>query len=114
MGATLNHRQVAGRWGPELGSRHINELELWAVFNGLQGFKKAVSGRSVLVRCDNTTVISYINHQGGTRSARLCALTWRVLHWCISHNITLTALHLPGKDNVTADALSRGWVGPPF
>ena len=111
-GATLRQRQVAGQWGPEHRSSHINLLEMMAVFEALQRFRETVTGQSVLVRCDNTTVVAYINHQGGTRSARLCALTWTLLHWCIDHGVTLAASHLPGKDNVAADALSRGWIVP--
>ncbi len=111
-GATLPPRQVAGRWGPEHLSSHINVLELWAVFNALQHFRPLVMGRAILVRCDNATVVAYINRQGGTRSGRLCALTWKLFHWCIRHRITLSAVHLPGEENITADALSRGWILP--
>ena len=69
-------------------------------------------GRAVLVRCDNATVVAYINHQGGTRSGHLCALAWDLIHWCIRHGVTLSAVHVPGEENVTADALSRGWIVP--
>ena len=64
------------------------------------------------MRCDNATVVAYINHQGGTRSGRLCALAWDLIHWCIRHGVTLSAVHLPGEENVITDALSRGWIIP--
>ena len=33
----------------------------------------------VLIATDNTTVVSYINKEGGVRSGSLCALLWRLL-----------------------------------
>ena len=111
-GATLHPRQVAGRWGPDHRSSHINVLEMLAVSNALQHFQSSVTGRSVLIRCDNTTVVAYINRQGGTRSAQLCAITWTIFQWCICHSVILSAVHLPGEENSAADALSRGWIRP--
>ncbi|XP_038072759.1 uncharacterized protein LOC119741137 [Patiria miniata] len=109
-GATLHPQQVAGVWGPEHQSSHINVLEMLAVANALKHFQSDVRGQAVLVRCDNATVLAYINHQGGTRSGHLCALTWDLTLWCIHHGIALSAVHIPGEENVTADALSRGWI----
>ena len=83
-GATLGQRQVAGCWGPEHSSAHINVLELLAVTYALECFRRVVVGQAVLVESDNTTVVSYINRQGGTRSPQLCTHTWELLHWCIS------------------------------
>ena len=41
------------------------------------------------------------------RSGPLCALLWRILTWCTSHQVTLRARHIPGRLNVVADKLSR-------
>ena len=111
-GATLGQRQVAGCWGPEHSSAHINVLELLAVTYALECFRRVVVGQAVLVESDNTTVVSYINRQGGTRSPQLCAPTWELLHWCMHNEVSLTAIHLPGEESITADALSRGWIHP--
>ena len=64
-------------------------------------------GQIVLVATDNTTVVSYINKQGGMRSDSLCAVLWRLLSWCHHRGITLRARHIPGRLNVIADKLSR-------
>ena len=111
-GATLHPRQVAGLWGSEHRSAHVNILEMLAVSNALQHFRSDILGRAVLVRCDNATVVAYVNHQGGTRLGCLCALAWDLIHWCIRHGVTLSGVHLPGEENVTDDALSRGWIIP--
>ena len=47
----------------------------------------------VLVATDNTTVVSYINREGGMRSGPLCALLWRILTWCARNQVTLKARH---------------------
>ena len=111
-GATFRLHHVAGRWNAQQRSNHINVLEMLAVINALQRFQSLIANRAVCVHCDNSTVVAYINQQGGTRSPQLCALTWKLLHWCMDHEISLSAVHVPGEENVLPDALSRGWITP--
>ena len=61
----------------------------------------------MLVATDNTTVVAYINKEGGMKSGSLCALLWRILSWCTRQQVTLRARHIPGRLNVIADKLSR-------
>ena len=56
---------------------------------------------------DNSTVVAYINKQGGTHSVEMCALLWKIMTWCHHYKITLKARHIPGCLNVMADLLSR-------
>ena len=49
-------------------SLHINELELLAALFALKAFLKHVRDISVLLKSDNVTTVTYINHLGGTRS----------------------------------------------
>ncbi len=64
---------VTGRaWPPESANDHINLLELKAVGQALGQLQQVVSGKSVLVSSDNTTVVAYLNKQGGTHSVPLC------------------------------------------
>lgn len=107
-GAHINNYQIAGVWSPQYKVKHINWLELKAVQLALQTFLIKVQFKSVLVRTDNATVVSYLNKQGGTRSPDLCYLAWDLLKWCINHNVKIQAVHIPGKKNIIADALSRG------
>ena len=53
---------------------HINFLELKAVFLALKEFELLCRDQTVLVAMDNTTVVAYINKEGGMRSGSLCAL----------------------------------------
>ncbi|KAK3101176.1 hypothetical protein FSP39_001539 [Pinctada imbricata] len=107
-GAHLNNNHVSGKWENSTQLQHINILELTAVENALHHFKSSVQGKQVLLRTDNSTVVSYINRQGGTKSPFLCMLTWRILQWCRKWQVLMHAAHIPGKKNVLADQLSRG------
>ena len=62
---------------------------------------------TVLVSTDNTTVVAYIRHQGGTHSTELSEEMWSVLNLCFNHNIQLLVKHLPGRFNTLADRMSR-------
>jgi hypothetical protein len=67
-GAHLGTHQVAGQWTKELINHHINWLEMRAVWNALIEFQEEIQGENLLIRCDNATVVAYINKQGGTKS----------------------------------------------
>ena len=60
----------------------------------------------MLVYCDNMTVVTYVNKEGGTRSPSLCRETLKLLKWCKDWDIKLVACHVLGVDNVLADSLS--------
>ena len=106
-GAHLNKRTARGYWSLPESKPHINYLELKAVFLALKEFQDLCSNQIVLVATDNTTVVSYINKEGGMKSGPLCALLWRILTWCTSKQVTLKTRHIPGRLNVVADKLSR-------
>ncbi len=51
-----------------------HQPEMLAVFLALKNFLADLRGHHVLVHSNNTSVVSYINHQGGLRSRPLCKL----------------------------------------
>ena len=106
-GAHLNEYSARGAWSLPESKLHINYLELKVVFLALKEFQDLCTHKIVLVATDNTTVVSYINKEGGMRSGRLCALLWMILTWCTRKQVTLKARHIPGRLNVVADKLSR-------
>ena len=74
---------------------HINVLELKVVSLALRQFKDQCQNQTVLVATDNSTVVAYINKQGGTHSVEMCALLWKIMTWCHHYHITLKARHIP-------------------
>lgn len=107
-GATHEGRTVNGRWDFHMRSAHINCLELLAVHLALKHFLPWLRGHHVLVRTDNSTVVAYINRQGGLRSPQLHTLAHRLTVWSSVHLRSLRATHVPGILNYGADLLSRG------
>ena len=106
-GAHLNEIVFSGLWSNKEAQLHINVLELKAVLLALKGFQEHLQGQSVLTCSDNSTVISYLNKEGGTHSIEMCALIWRILALTNSRRIHIRARHVPGSLNVIADSLSR-------
>ena len=70
-GAHLGDFTARGVWSVPESHLHINFLELKAVLLALKRFQHLVQGKVVLVATDNTTVVAYINKEGGMRSGSL-------------------------------------------
>ena len=102
------HQHTArGTWSLPESKLHFNYLALKAVFLALKEFQDLCSDKIVLIATDNTTVVSYLNKEGGMRSGTLCALLWRILTWCTRNQVSIKARHIPGRLDVVADKLSR-------
>ena len=106
-GARLTSHSAAGLWTKSEQQLHINVLELLAVLRALQSFLQHCLGRRIQVQTDNTTAVAFLRKGGGTHSRNLQNVAWEIFLFCRQHQIALTSLHIPGKLNVEADALSR-------
>jgi hypothetical protein len=106
-GAHLKGIEVSGVWNSEERKLHINILEMKAVKLALERFATTIQSKAVLIATDNTTVLSYLNNQGGTRSWSLMDVTNEVFQVTQSLQVSLRARHIPGRLNVLADRLSR-------
>ena len=106
-GAHMGDSKISGTWTLTDRKLHINCLEFKAVTLALQHWAPLLQGRQVMVATDNSTVVSYINKQGGTRSPTLLRLAVDLFLWLESQGIIVQARHIPGCLNVIADHLSR-------
>ena len=86
---------------------YINSLELKAAFFCLKAFCKNKSRLPVLLKLDNTKAVAYINKKGGTISASCNKLAKDIWNWAKGQDIWITASHVPGVKNTTADLRSR-------
>ena len=100
-------KRAGGRWTPTEASNHINYLELLTLFLSLKALCTAYTGSHIQVQCDKTTAVCYINNMGGSKSTPCNAITKQIWALCITQNNWLSATHLPGCENVEADAESR-------
>ena len=106
-GTHMGDSQISGTWTHTDRKLHISCLELKAVIHALQHWAQVLQGHQVMIATDNSTVVSYINKQGGTHSPTLLRLTVELLLWLEAQNIEVRARHIPGCLNVIADHLSR-------
>ena len=106
-GAHFDRHTARGTWSLPGRKLHINYLELKAVFLALKEFQDLCSNKIVLVATDNTTVVSYINKEGGMRSGPTLCPTMENLDLVYQEISDSKARHIPGQLNVVADKLSR-------
>ncbi len=109
-GALCKGKQIFGLWSEEESGLHINCLEMLTVCQACQFFLPDIWGHHVLIRSDRRSVVSYLNHEGGLVSKRLCTLANDLLVWAQNNLRSLKMTHVPGKMNQGADILSRNNV----
>ncbi|CEP11776.1 hypothetical protein, partial, partial [Parasitella parasitica] len=105
-GCSWKHHRAHGYWTAQEAAQSINWRELKAAHLALKTFHPPPNS-TVLIRTDNTTSLSYINKQGGTRSLPLLELATEVWTWCLQHKIMIQAQHIQGLHNKIADFESR-------
>ena len=102
----LRDFQIARTWTLSDRKIHIICLELKVVILALRHWVTVLQGHQVIIATDNTTVVSYINKQGGTHSPSLLLLVVHLSLYLQSQDIVLRARHIPGCLNMIADHLS--------
>jgi hypothetical protein len=103
-GAIWGNQEVHGAW--ENDERRIDELELRVVLQAIETFSILQAGQHILLRCDNTTAVAYVNNMGGQifRLNRVAKTIWEKLE---ANNAFMTAVYIATNEN-PADALTRG------
>ena len=81
--------------------------ELRAIRLGLEEFQQQFEGKNVGIISDNSTALSYLRKEGGTRSALLNQEAQLTLQWAEDHKVILFPQYIPGKRNIVANALCR-------
>ena len=106
-GAFLEGKSVSGVWSLVQQQEHINLLEMRAVLLALQHFKTLLVSKAVVLATNNTTVVAYLQNQGGIRCHALFLLCKEILLLCLLLHIHLVVRHIPGTFTVLAECLSR-------
>ena len=91
---------------------HINVSELRAATLALKALLQSQEAqhpplKHIHLRIDNTTAVAYINRGGSRRSSALPAQALELWAVALTAGVSLTAQHIPGIQNVVADAASR-------
>lgn len=89
---------------------HINVLEILAVKFALPSLCHKMSYKHICSRSDNSSAVCYINNQGGSVIS-LLEIAKEFFLWRDERNIVVSAVHIAGKNNITADYFSRSFSG---
>ena len=107
-GAECRGVQTGGQWSRMEAKLHINELEMIAAELAIKTFQRMFpKTRSILLKIDNMSALSYIIKMGGTGNVELIEGAKRIWDFLLPLGITLTAEYIPTKLNVDADFQSR-------
>jgi hypothetical protein len=103
-GAIWGLNEVHGAW--ENDERRIDELELRAVLQAIETFPILTAGQRILLECDNTTAVAYVNNMGG-RIFRLNRVAKKIWDRLEAAGAFMKAVYIATGEN-PADALTRG------
>ena len=94
------------KWGNQSETWHIAPKELLPIVLASLLWGKEWSGMMVRCHCDNMAVVEVVN-SGYSRDKDMMHLLRCLFFISEHHHFLIEAVHLPGKTNVAADALSR-------
>lgn len=108
--AIWRNHWCAGHWNPTWQVKgylkNIVLLELFPIIVAIEIWGSFFRNKRILIRTDNKGVMYAINCLT-SKSPPVIILLRHMIFKCLSLNIWMKAVHVPGKDNVLADALSR-------
>ena len=110
-GATLIHNQYTsnsqGKWSESEKGQHINTKELLGVLRSLENLPEEIKNMHLAIHNDNKTTTATLAKLGSNRSAIRQEITTKILQELTKKNCTFEIHHIPGKQMVLADFLSR-------
>lgn len=106
LGAWWGKRWLAGLWKASFARHHINVKELATIRIAVKRWAHLWEGAKVFIFTDNGVSVSVCSK--GTSRNRVLAKLVREIFWLLTRACCEPfVLHIPGKQNERADALSR-------
>lgn len=104
--AVLGSKWFALGWSQELAPFQIAIKELSPIVVALELWGCLLKNHKILFLSDNAAVVHIINNQS-CKDKNLMRLVRRLVSVALRFNIFFRAKHIPGRENVVADRLSR-------
>ena len=97
---------VAGMQSPQDNEFHVDNLEMKAVQLAINTFLGRVMGEVLLLVRNSTTVVAYLQKQGGTVSLIMCKLV-QIIAGSKLYMVSISARYIPGKESILTDHLNH-------
>ena len=109
MGAACKGERAGGKftWEEKQKLTHINELEISAALKTIQTFYRIHKPRTMHLKIDNLTALSYIIKMGGKSNQKMNQISKQIWEFMMKNKCQLTAEYIPSKLNIEADQESR-------
>ena len=88
---------------------HIVQLEILNVLVAIRVWANQWKGKTIMIACDNQAVVLVIN-TGKTKDMILAAIAHNIAMEVALADINLRLIHIPGKNNIVSDSLSRYYM----
>ena len=105
-GANLGEKLAKGDFDSRLSKASSNYRELTAILNAILTFTVELRHQHVLIFSDNSTAIAYVRNKGGP-VIDLNKVAIKIWEEADRIGLSISCRHLAGRNNITADALSR-------
>ena len=106
LGAICGNEVYAIPLTPGFCNYDIVHLEMINILVAIRAWAGRWANHKILIHCDNQAVVA-IMASSKTRDLTLAAIHRNILMECAKFDIELNTVHIAGKSNVVADALSR-------
>lgn len=109
FGAYFSGAWLRGPWQPHQMLRSIQWQELFAILAATSTWGHRLTGRRVVVHCDNQAIVLAWSGQS-SRCSDIMVLLRELFFTAATHSFTIRLEHVPGRLNALADALSRNQI----
>ena len=90
---------------------NIAHLEILNIVVALKVWAQQWANKCIKIHCDNMAVVEALRN-GRARDNILALMARNIWLICAMYNIHIIVLHIPGRNNVLADLLSRWQFSP--
>lgn len=110
-GITMGSRWWQARWPLCWSDLHITIKELFPIVMLISLLHTQIANNNVVWYCDNEAAVCIVNELTSSNPKIMC-LVRKLTLTLLLNNIRLTAIHIPGVENILPDLISRFQVTP--
>ena len=105
-GALFNNQWFYGAWPESWKTKSISLLELFPIVLSFIIWGPLLQNKRIIIHTDNQALVPIIN-KSSSKHADIMLLVRKLVASTMRNNIQILAQHIPGKQNILSDHLSR-------